>query len=411
MAKPFYGPARRLLVFAVIPLFNLVTPLLALPAITSSYGASGWGAVAVSQSLGLGLAVVVELGWGLNGPQRVARQSSVARRQTLALSLIMRLLIAVPVAAVVVPLTLMLSGTQPLASVLISVASVLSALSSAWFFIGVRRPHQILLTDSIPRLFAVLLGAYLLYQGSSLEVYGLILLISSLLVPVFTSVISGLNARDYARVLKARPILFAFRSQSHALGGRAISAMYIALPVALVTLVNPAATPLFAAAERLQRMALSALQVVPNFMQGWVGEPAHRLQRYQRARKAILLNVVLGFLAALTFTVVAPPLSAVVFSGVANLSWSLSALCGVVIFLVCTSRATGALALVARRDIRSIMVSASVGAAVGVPAILGLSWKFGPHGALLGEVGAELAVLAVQLLALSRHRRATKGDL
>jgi hypothetical protein len=66
------------------------------------------------------------------------------------------------------------------------------------------------------------------------------------------------------------------------------------------------------------------------------------------------------------------------------------------------SRATGGLALVALQRVDAIALSATVGAIVGVPAILLGAWGLGALGAVLGEIAAESSVLVVQLHALRR---------
>ena len=89
--------ASAFLSYLAVPLLNAVSPLLALPAITAHFGGSAWAAIAVGQSLGGTAGVIVELGWGLSGSQRVARMSPRNRANAFGVSLVAKAIVGVPV--------------------------------------------------------------------------------------------------------------------------------------------------------------------------------------------------------------------------------------------------------------------------------------------------------------------------
>lgn len=393
--------------FALVPALSAVSPLIALPAVTTVGGADVWGAIAIGQSLGLAGATIVELGWGLKGPQRLARANLSGRRRALAMSIQTRGAVFPLVAVVSAALAALLAADHNELAALMAVSSVASGLSLIWFFIGCGNPGRLLLTDSVPRVMLVTASAIALLNGAPLFVYPLVgVLLPALMAPIFGSLYVGLNRTDFKGVGAVR-IGLLIRSQLTAMGGRFVSALYIALPVTLVGIVAPQVVPLFAAAERLQRMYLSILAAVPNAMQGWVGAALSIEDRLRRAERASLMNSVLGIIAGLVFSVGAPWAAEVVFSGVVSLDHELAALCGLVIFLVCCSRAVGGLVLVSLNSARTVLRSAVVGAAVGVPAILLLGHVHGAVGAIVGEIVAETCVLAVQVrgwLVLRRKR-------
>ncbi|WP_230671379.1 hypothetical protein [Rathayibacter sp. Leaf248] len=262
------------------------------------------------------------------------------------------------------------------------------------------------MTDAIPRVIAVVVASLLMLSGLGLWVYGAVaLILPGVAAPLLGLQRTGVRFADFQRLSVGR-LARTVRSQLAALSGRALSAVYIALPVALVSIVAPGAVSVFAAAERLQRMYLTVLIAVPNLMQSWVGGASTADERLARARRGILLNAGFGLVAGGIFTAIAPFASSLIFSGVATIPWQVAALCGAMIFVVCTSRATGNLALVALRRIDVIAYSALAGTIVGVPSILGFSSLLGPAGAVLGELLAEATVLAVQLSGVARgHRR------
>jgi hypothetical protein len=107
----------------------------------------------------------------------------------------------------------------------------------------------------------------------------------------------------------------------------------------------------------------------------------------------------LGIVAGLLFTLLLPTVSHFVFTDTIRIPYEMGAISGLLISMVCTSRASGSLALVALRRIKTIMFSALAGAAIGIPAILIGARFFGATGALWGEVLSEIVVLAIQFFA------------
>ncbi|MGG7464752.1 hypothetical protein [Plantibacter sp. YIM 135347] len=329
----------------------------------------------------------------------------------LAAALATKLVVYLPMAALAVTISILLAPAHQFESALVAAGTAGVGLSSAWFFVGSGSPGRIMMTDSLPRIIAVAAAALGIGLGGPLWIYGLAIAIPSALSPVLAVRVTGVSRHDF-RIVSGGRLLWAIKAQAVALSGRAVSALYIALPITLVGIASPQSVAVFAGAERLQRMALTVLQAVPNYLQGWVGGGKSIEERLDRAIKSILYNGVLGIIAGTGFALLAPTFAHFVFSGVVALPYSLSALSGLLIFIVCVSRATGNITLVALRKINIISLSALTGAAVGVPAILVFSSLFGPHGALVGELLAEGTVLAIQLIAVVvyRRRRGSNGD-
>jgi hypothetical protein len=399
------GPVHRLLGFALIPLISALSPLVVIPSITGSLGATTWASVAVAQSVGSAAAVIVELGWGLNGPQRIARMGPRARAQTYALATATKALVFVPLVLPVVIVTSLLAPVDPIAAAWIAVATSLSTLSPAWFFIGAGRPRSILLLDAVPRLAANGLAAIAIsVLDAPLAVYPVLLIVGTMTPPV----LGWYAARCRLAFLRAmgwRRILRSVRAQNMALQGRLASAAYIALPIAIVGAASPSSLVLFSAAERLQRLVLALLAAFPNALQAWVGAPLSDAVRSRRIMRAVSANAALGVIAGIGFTLLGGLASQVLFSGEITLPVHLTALCGGVIAITCVSRATGGLGLVALRRLKALRNSALLGACIGPILIWLLSRSFGAAGGLAAEVITELAVLSFQVAVLLRARR------
>lgn len=405
--------AWRLAGFVSVPLMSAIAPLLVIPSITAEFGALTWASVALAQSVGSGAGVIVELGWGLNGPQRVAKASPLARGRIYALSTVTKVVVALLLTAPTALIAWLLAPSAPGEAAIISVSFLLAGLAPVWYFIGEGRPLRILLFDASPRLAGAVISAIAMsWLGAPLLFYALTNLFFAAMPPIFgwiasharTRPLQGYGWRRIARVIRA---------QGAALGGRAASALYIALPTTLVGIAAPSALVLFSSIERLTRLALAVLQAFPNSLQAWVGRIPSTLvaERRRRVRIALGLNSGLGIVSAVGFTVTAPLLAQFLFSGTVSIPTQIAALAGCVVLITCISRATGGLGLVAYGRIHLLAISAVAGASIGVPAILLLAKQFGAAGAIAGEIVAELSVLGIQFAGLlsvgifSRKRR------
>lgn len=408
---------RRLLrfsAFLLIPALSAITPLIAIPAVTATAGAGGWEAYALGLSIGSAACTFVELGWPLTGPQRVAAEIAGDRWATLVSSLRTRLLALAVLAPLTVAVAVLLAGStgteQVPTAALMALASATGGLSGNWYFIGVGRPLRILTSDTLPRVILVTAASLAVMAGAPLE-----MIPAGYLIAVTVSPIGSLALARHERVSAARfslaDDLRTIRRQFAALGGRSIAALYIALPVTLVGIFAPAALATFAAAERLMRMTLTLLLAVPNVLQNWLGSARTPAERRHRVIRSIVLNGAVGLVSGVAFTVLTPWVSPVLFSGTVQVGWQLAALAGVVITLVCVSRATGPLALVRYERVPAIAISAAVAAVVGLPAICLLAAAAGAAGAMVGEILAESAAIGVQVGALVPAMRRDRGEL
>lgn len=405
----FAGKARRLGLFALVPLIGIISPYLAIPVLTKLHGSEAWAAVAIGQSLGMALAVPIELGWALVGPQAVARASAWQRRRLAAHAVTSRIVVAIPVTCLAGVAGFLLSASYPIVSATTAVGTAIAGLSMTWYLIGVGKPLLILATDSLPKLAGVLVSVALLLHGVPLIAYPAIgILAPAVIAPLLSLAVSGVRPKDFRRIGLARTRR-TIADQSNAALGRTVSSLYMALPTAILGVANPGAVASFAAADRLTRVGLAILSSVPSTLQGWVGEPKRERTRRDRARRAVLANAALGLVSAVVAALALPFAAELLFSGTVHVSIELALFCGLMVFAVCTSRATGNLALVARSDVRSVTRSAIAGASCGVPAIWLLGHSFGAVGAMAGVALAESVVLLVQLAAL-RPAKPVRAD-
>lgn len=397
---------RRILGFSLIPLFGIVSPLIALPAITSRFGAAAWATIALSTAVGGVLATAVELGWSWNGPMRLARAGVRSQRRQIAWAVATRATVLIPAIPIAIIATLLVASGYEVEGVGVALASTAAGMNLSWVFVGLGRPWLLVLLDAVPKLVAVAVAAWLLHVGFDLWVYPVVgLLAPALLLPVVVACIVGVRASDFQGLSLLRVIRVA-GSQARVTLARVISTTYMQLPVVLFSLVSSVdQTALFAGGDRLARMTLSGVAPLPSMFQQWVGSANTGAARRRRAWRAVLVNVGVGLFAALCFAIFAPLASAFVFSNTATLDYGDAVLLGLMIAVVVASRAVGGLALVAAGKHTGLLSSAICGAVVGLPLILVLGPRFGATGGYIATLAAESAVLVAQTLPFIGRRK------
>lgn len=385
--------------YLLAPMLSAVTPLLVFPAVTSVHGAAGLAAVGVAQSLGAAAAVVGELGWSVVGPQKIAALGIRARAELVRTSVATRafaFLLLLPVAAV---LAYFVSPAFPLEAAVIALGFASVGFSPAWALMGANRPGLILMFDSIPKILLVAGAAVAIRMGASLAVYGVALLIATVVITIAGWFIFGVHRAP--STLTRADIVRSIRGQGRITLSRAITAGFTALPVTLVALVAPAAVPLFTAVDRLARMALSVLAAVPNRLQSWLGA-ADASSRASRNRRQLQINVGLGVVAAIGYAILLPFVATFVFTGSVEVGATLAWLSAGVVLMVCVSRGFG-LSLVAFSRTDWLMPASIAAAVVGVALVLALGGPLGAYGAVIGVVAAEATGATVQAIGLRRR--------
>lgn len=408
MAGVILGRVRALfsvlIGYLAVPVLNAVSPLIALPAITATHGGAAWGAIAIGQSLGGTAGVIIELGWGLSGSQRVARMSARNRGRVFATSLVTKGIVAVPVLAVALPIAFVLTPAFGGIAALIALASGLAALGAGWIFVGMMRPRLFLVTEVLPRTVLVAASAIAISAGLPLVLYPLALLVASITPPFAAAFVLGTRAADL-RALGPRRLLAVIRMQGHALSTNIFSSIYLSLGTTVATLGSVNATLLYASADRLKRMVQQVVLTQQYVLKGWVGREVDPSKRISRAVRATLVTALVGLLCGIAFAFAAPLAAEFVFSGTVDIPPLAAAIAGANLAVVCASMATGAVLLVTVGRVGAIARSAVVGAVIGLPAIFVGALLWHGTGALAGQLVAEAAVVVVQLLAIRTRRR------
>lgn len=394
--------------FAVPVLLSAVVGLVAIPALIAGVGQQEWSLIYVAQTVGQIGGVAVAFGWGATGPSMVAATALHARAPLYRQSLAIRAVLFLLVAPVAVGVMLLLTRGDVAVSILGGIVYLLPQLGAGWFFIGEGRPMRLLLWDAVPGLVGTITGViaaavtgqvvvYLLCQGIG---YAVGALLSAIVV-----------LRSGARAGSADIGLKTWRQtlgdQRAGVITSATTTLYAGLPVIAVAWFVPSLQATFSLAHALFRYCTVAFTPIQQFFQGWV--PAQPAQLVRRVRIAALgagiLGVVGGFLLALLGPFAAGVLAAGDSERSAGVGFALTIPFGVAIAAVCASAVVGLACLVALNRTRDVATSTVTGAVIGAPLILLAAWSGQLPLVVWAFAVSEIAVTAVQLVALRRRLR------
>ncbi len=357
-----------------------------------------WGKLALIQTTCQLPAVLVAFGWGATGATTVAGLPARARgafhRQSIRARVMLMALVA-PITAVV--LTVMLRGDVALA-VLGSLAYLVPALSTNWFFTGIAQPSRLLMFDTIPATIGVIGGVIAGALTSSL----LAVLACNLLGNLAAVVIGNtVVARTHPRItVPLDGIGATLLAQRHAVVTSATSTLYVSLPLIAVNWFIPSALTTYAMADRLFRYASLAMLPFQQFFQGWVPEDPDQLTA--RARKATLAALGISVIGAASIALLSPIASR--WLGV-PVPWDVAILLGIAFIGIGVAAIAGYACLVSVGKTQTLAYSTVLGAAIGAPLII-ISAMAGSLALIAASVAVtELAVGAYQLIVLRRALR------
>lgn len=297
--------------FAVSIGLLAIASLAAIPVMVAAEGDRGWGAIALGQAVGAIAAAAIGFGWGVSGPARIAVADGAHRRTAYVESVRARLVLFAPIAAIAaVAAALLAPGSSGLA-VLGAVTAAAAGVSANWYFVGIGSPYGLLLAETVPRVLGTGTGIVLMLAGAG-GAAGLAGMFGGMAAAFAcsTTVILVRTRRHRADAPRPARLARVLADQRHGMGSALGSAVYIALPLVVVTVVAPAAQPVFALVDKFQRQVSVALQPVITVAQGWVPRRSEA-QSATRARRVLLVG---GAMAALIGVVVA-------VSGGAVLGW------------------------------------------------------------------------------------------
>lgn len=287
--RPLAG-ISRMAGYALSMVILGVASLALIPAFIRSGGAAAWGAIALGQSFGAVAAVVVAYGWGLAGPARIAEASPGERRAEFLESLRVRLALCPVTVVVAGGCAAVISPNRPTLAIAGAASMTAIGLSANWYFVGVRRPYVLLITETVPRALGSVVGALVLTAGYPV-ITGVIMQAAGTLGGFATSSAWILRSLRGVPTVPVRPLKHVLAANRHGITSTLASALYVALPMSVVALIAPGVQPVYALADKVQRQVSVALNPAVTVLQGWVpGGPGRR----RRAQQALIVGAALS---------------------------------------------------------------------------------------------------------------------
>lgn len=376
-----------------------VVGLISLPIVIRVAGPTLWGGIAVSTSISSFFSVVILLGWGATGPTGVAPAGFSARGRIFMESLLLRSIIFLVLATPAILLVIYTAPGEKQANVVALMTGLLSGLSSVWFLIGEGRAQAVLLLDTLPRSIGTLVGVFALLHTHDLLWHVTCQLVGAVAATSLTSVTILRRYRVRLRRIPAGAVLALLREQRLGVMTTGFSSLYVNAPLVALAALSPASVPIYALADRLQKLASNVFASFTQSVQAQMntnGLLEHRIKKYLK------LTISLGALTALAYGsgmfVAAPLLSGGSIEPDPYLILALS----ISLFCICITGVTGLAFLTSLGHLKSVASSTISGGVAGLVMLLLLSSWFGVRGAATAVASSELIVLIWQLVALRK---------
>ena len=399
------GLVRRILAFAGLPFLSLVTPFLFLPILARVAGAHAWLAIAVGQSVGAFIALIVALGYNTVGPTMVAMTATDGRAAILRRSVLPRLTLFLPGAVIAVAISALIApDSHRLEAAVMALAMALTGLSSSWYMVGLGRASLIVVYEILPRIIATVLAAAALLTLGQVIWYPVLLVVASVTsVGWFLLRTVGGDELMQRRPGEVRQVLRDNRSAMVIeIAGGAYNSLAVSFVSVTATTIQAAA---YVSGDKLYRIGQYSVSALGNALQGWVVEDEAR-EFTTRAKRSIVIHFGLGLLGFVAFALLGPLLSGLLFGADVAIDEATALGFGVATMGIALGTALGRVILVGLGARREFMTCVLIGATVGVPSILLLAANFGAAGGAWGlAIGEAASVTCQAIYAIRRWPR------
>jgi O-antigen/teichoic acid export membrane protein len=399
--------ARRLAGFSSTVAISAAVSLAVIPLIISTVGASQWAAIAVGQSIGSIGRTIIALGWGYSGPTMIAGSTDAKRVTIVQDSLVARILLAVPIGAASCAIAALLEPKTPAVAGLAALAVAIGGLGLDWYFVGRENPRLLLLCDLMPRTLGTVIGGVVLWTSHSLLLFVCVQVVGAV-ASVVVSAITILHGKQPTYSVK-RAIRETWLHMYASVTVLVVSC-YLSSPTIVVAAFAPQDVAKYALADRIGRAALMGVTPLNQWLQGWVPRREATADLNNRIRVARKASAYMSAVLAVLVCALGPVGVAVLSHGSVILFYPTLVAVAVTVGMSIQSRTLGMAGLLPLGARRPVLISALLGAAVGVPLLLVLTPIAGAFGAASAVACSEVVVTAYQRRAIGRAMRARRTN-
>ncbi|MBC7764056.1 MAG: hypothetical protein H7201_20145 [Candidatus Saccharibacteria bacterium] len=397
--SPRFSHARKGLFaitgYAASMLLLAISSLLAIPAMVAASGLHAWGAIAVGQSIGGVAATIIAYGWGLSGPAAIARANELGRMREYAESAVTKIALILPVAGMAFLIAWIVGREFALFAGVGAVSMATIGLTAGWYFVGRGQPWIMLLFETVPRVTGTVVGTVFMHTGSS-ALIGVIWQLFGM-VAAFT-LCSTLILRPWRmRVLRSiirKPVRRVLLDQRQGITSSILSSLYASTPIVIVILLAPAAQPLYAVVEKVQRQVIVALGPFVTVLQGWIPRARGAAALHRRLRQGTIATSVFAATLGVLMLAAAPELIRWLGGGLVQPTLPILTLMATITAVSLFESVVSKAALSALERLDIVAKSTAIGSLVGLPLVAVGALTLGALGALVGIlVGLVLRVI------------------
>lgn len=402
---PRFGRARKGLFtvagYGASMVLLAISSLVAIPAMVASSGPHAWGAIAVGQSIGGVAAVIIAYGWGLSGPVAIARADALGRMREYAESAVAKILLSIPVSGVAFLIAWIVGRDFALFAGVGAISMASIGLTAGWFFVGRGQPWRMLLFETVPRVGGTVVGILLMYAGSSALIGVLWQLLG--MVAAFTLCSLVILRPWRVRVLRSiarRPVRRVLLDQRQGITSSILSSLYASTPIVIVTILAPAAQPVYAVVEKVQRQVIVALGPFVTVLQGWIPRARGASALHLRVRQGTLATAVLAIALGGLMLAVAPELIQWLGGGLIRPTFAILTLMATITAVSLFESVVSKAALSALERLDVVAKSTAIGLLVGLPLVAVGTLTLGAFGALVGILAGLVLRLILELVGM-----------
>ncbi|MCG7592775.1 hypothetical protein [Mycobacterium sp. PSTR-4-N] len=334
-----------------------------MPATISAAGLTTWGSVVLGQTLASLAAIIVDLGYDVNGPGAVATRSLQEGVRYFFFAQRARLVIGVPCLLVMTSAMFVIPNPDPIAGILGSAQIAIAAFSARFFYVGRAAPRWYLFAEITPRVISQFVAALALVSGAPL-LLGLALPGLGAVLGVAISMVTMRRAcdnRELSETTRDTSYREEFRMQFAAVISSLINGGRYALPVIMCTAIAPGIVGHYGVFDRLGRQATAALTPVTATFQGWVPRRMSADATLKPAFIAMSAAIGCGAVVALAFIAVGSPLTVWLSAGDLRPTMTEVTLFGISIALGMIVQVINLACLVPLAGIKSVVLTNVIG--------------------------------------------------
>lgn len=299
-------PLRQVSQMLVVQTVSALAPFLILPVVSRVATPEQWSAFVLGQTVGLFMAVVVAYGWQVAGLSLLPAAPPEHRPAIFVRSIATRIslsLVVLPLTALIV----LLIPTHGQFKVTFWVAAgyvCFTGLGSAWYFTAQGKPIKMLLYGALPMAATAGASAFLVLHDVSPAIFGVLLTAAGFMSLTAVLVLEVKPGRQ-AWLTEVRPkaVLDSLREHGSMAASQAVSALYVALPMAAAATILPVGqAAIYASIDRGITVSNTVLGSFGNVFQTWTSQ----LRGGPRAHVSSIILISIGTIALIGWLVGGP---------------------------------------------------------------------------------------------------------